>query len=121
MYTYRSNVKSLTDQLKEMCKITGSQSEIILTQISEIGELQGSLSHTVSQLASSSSGPVKENFIKEKPISERPFEYIKPRMLFKYHQILEPLPFPIIEIISQKVQNQHFAKILAIQNYHLFC
>ena len=74
----KEKVKSFTDQLKEMCKISWSQSETILTQISEIGEFQRRMSHTVSQMASSSSGPAKEIFIKEKPISERPFEYIKP-------------------------------------------
>ena len=68
-------------------------------------------------MASSSFGPIKEVFIKEKPISERPFEYLKPRLFFKTHQMLEFLPLPIIEIISHKVQNQHFAKLVAVKNY----
>lgn len=58
-FSQKEKIKSLTEQLKEMYKISGSQGDTILSQISEIGELKGRLSYTASHMASSSSGPIK--------------------------------------------------------------
>ena len=117
-FSQKEKIKSLTEQLKEMYKISGSQGDTILSQISEIGELKGRLSHTASQMASSSSGPIKQTiFIKEKPISERPFEFLKPRISFKPYHLLNFLPLHIQEIISQKAQAQYYSKLMAVQQY----
>ena len=94
--------------------IVGLQSGTILSQISELGELKRRLSQITSHLASSFSGP---NF--EKPEYERLLNFLKPRLFFKPYTILEPFPYPIVEIIGQKVQAQHFSKIQAVQNHFL--
>ena len=44
-------------------------------------------------------------------------QFLKPKMFFRPYSLLEPFPLSIIEIISQKVQAQHLAKLEAVQKY----
>ena len=99
------NYRLLNDIWKSYNEQINSQKKLIVSLSKIVGELKGRLAPMV--------------ILSKKPLSERPFEFLKPCFFFKPHIELNPLPLSIIQLILPKVEENFYKIFEAIQTY--FC